>query len=54
MYLKKNIKKENLFGKILDNGAILNLILLFITYLKRARGRGRSFALEISGEKRGR
>ena len=32
---KKEHKKENLFGKTLDNGAIINLILLFITYLKR-------------------
>lgn len=32
---EKEHKKENLFGKTLDNGAILNLILLFITYLKR-------------------
>ena len=34
---KKEHKKENLFGKTLDNGAILNLILLFITYLKESK-----------------
>ena len=34
---KKEHKKENLFGKTLDNRAILNLILLFITYLKESK-----------------
>jgi hypothetical protein len=34
---KKEHEKENLFGKTLDNGAILNLILLFITYLKESK-----------------
>lgn len=51
MYLKKNIKKENLFGKALDNGAILNLILLFITYLKREQ-EGEAGALPLKSRER--